>query len=239
MQPEILIKQQNSATQRLANRLQLSEKKAIAGADAYLYFTDDYLHIALKQSGIDFCVDFCSKQAAFRQQQNNRELLLRALGDAKSVCDLTCGFAKDTLVMAHKNINVTALEKNSIIFALTDNALQRLKISKPELAAKINIYNSDAVNWLAQNNKTFDAIYLDPMFPARKKSAQVKKAAQVLQFLNCNAEQTVWDLAVLLQYCKRVVVKRPKNAENLFTQKPCFSVKGSTCRFDGYLQPKS
>ena len=64
----------------------------------------------------------------------------------------------------------------------------------------------------------FDVVYLDPMFPARRKSAKVKKDMAALQELLGHQS----DGSELLQHAKslatkRVVVKRAKTSPHLGT----------------------
>ena len=81
----------------------------------------------------------------------------------------------------------------------------------------------------------FDIIYLDPMFPERRKSAKVKKEMQYLQRLTNNLKiERMFELA-LNSRAKRVVVKRPSSAEPLLAQKPHHSSQSKSMRFDVYL----
>ena len=81
-----------------------------------------------------------------------------------------------------------------------------------------------------------DVVYLDPMFPHRKKSAAVKKEMRLFQQLLGPDE----DADALLQPAlalalKRVVVKRPAGAPYLADKKPQIEMQGKANRFDIYL----
>jgi len=81
-----------------------------------------------------------------------------------------------------------------------------------------------------------DVVYLDPMFPARRKSARVKKELQILQMLAVNStphEQLLE--AALASAGNRVVVKRPRKAPPLTSRSPSHSLSGKTIRFDVYI----
>ncbi len=81
-----------------------------------------------------------------------------------------------------------------------------------------------------------DVIYLDPMYPDRKKSASVKKNMQILQTLLGKDEDTEELLNIALKVAKkRVVVKRPKGAENLSSIKPTYQVNSKKTRYDVYI----
>jgi 16S rRNA (guanine1516-N2)-methyltransferase len=85
--------------------------------------------------------------------------------------------------------------------------------------------------------KKIDVIYLDPMFPERKKSASVKQEMQMMQEL-VGADSDADDLFehALKSSVKRIVVKRPKLAPPLMHQKPSHQIVSKKCRFDVYLQ---
>lgn len=202
---------------------------------ALLRYDQRGLNIVLPEPiNMSYVVDFESSRSAHRLRHRQRELLLRAVS-GQTVCDLTCGFATDAFVLAASGMQVAAVEQNPIIFELLQDAKLRLENSNPELAARISFYNCTAEYWLEHNTHTYDNIYLDPMFPERKKSAKVKKPAQILQFLNDDMPLTDWNSLPLFAHCKRVVIKRPLHAENLLQRKPTFTQAGKTCRFDVFL----
>ncbi len=86
-------------------------------------------------------------------------------------------------------------------------------------------------------------IYLDPMFPEKKKSAKSGKESILLK---CLAAQTTEDeegrlLDVALQVAKRVVVKRPRLAPTLKSSskkflRPTMQYEGKAVRYDVYVR---
>jgi 16S rRNA (guanine1516-N2)-methyltransferase len=95
---------------------------------------------------------------------------------------------------------------------------------------------------LAGDSKTLRApagtvIYLDPMFPERKKAAAVKKEAVMLQHLADQVDdgeslwQWAWDQPV-----ERIVVKRPLRAPILGHIRPAHTLKGKSVRFDVFTR---
>ena len=99
-------------------------------------------------------------------------------------------------------------------------------------AARITPLNSDAISWLRQqtdrlivskqsaNMTTVDAIYIDPMYPQRKKSAAVKKEMQALHQLlgpDTDSDELLANACEAAQHLatQRIVVKRPGWAEPL------------------------
>lgn len=78
-----------------------------------------------------------------------------------------------------------------------------------------------------------DVVYLDPMFPERRKSAAVKKKFQLLHRLEspCENDEELLQ-AALSAHPKRVVVKRPVKGPFLAGVKPSYSLSGKAVRFD-------
>jgi 16S rRNA (guanine1516-N2)-methyltransferase len=81
-----------------------------------------------------------------------------------------------------------------------------------------------------------DVVYLDPMFPARSKSAQVKKEMQVFHQL-VGTDPDADQLLELARACakKRVVVKRPRIAPELAAARPSYTLTGKSNRYDIYV----
>jgi 16S rRNA (guanine1516-N2)-methyltransferase len=80
-----------------------------------------------------------------------------------------------------------------------------------------------------------DVVYIDPMFPASKKAALVKKDMQAFhQVVGADSDSDEL-LAAALAACEhRVVVKRPKKAPSLADTPPNFTIEGKAIRFDVY-----
>ena len=88
-------------------------------------------------------------------------------------------------------------------------------------------------------NRIPDVIYLDPMFPHRKKSALVKKEMLAFQSLIGDDDDSNELLNVCQKLAKnRVVVKRPIKAPYLDDQKPSLSMNMKKHRFDIYISSK-
>lgn len=80
-----------------------------------------------------------------------------------------------------------------------------------------------------------DIIYIDPMFPAREKSGKVKKEMQLFHQLVGTDDDSSTLLPLALEVARyRVVVKRSAHAPFLADQKPGYSLKGKSTRFDIY-----
>ncbi len=78
-----------------------------------------------------------------------------------------------------------------------------------------------------------DIIYLDPMFPARKKSGLIKKKFQLLQQLEAPADDEEELLAAARNLKPgRIVIKRPAKGPYAAGIKPDFSYNGNSIRYD-------
>jgi 16S rRNA (guanine1516-N2)-methyltransferase len=78
-----------------------------------------------------------------------------------------------------------------------------------------------------------DIVYIDPMFPERKKSAKVKKEMQAFHSIVGSDDDSADLLSLALDHAKyRVVVKRSVSAEALGNLTPSYSLTGRSTRFD-------
>ena len=107
--------------------------------------------------------------------------LAQALGrKTKSVVDATTGWGQDSLFMFRMGYEVTCIERSPVMAELLADGfnrlnqqdwMQRLQLQAPQLLT------GNAIELLATLATPPDCIYLDPMFPPkRKKSALAKKA---------------------------------------------------------------
>lgn len=167
-------------------------------------------------------------------------------GITPTVLDTTAGLAGDAFVLASLGCPITLLERSPIIFQLLDNAVERASLNENFQAISdqgFKIINIDANDYIKQQRETTDkppdVIYIDPMYPDRKKSALVKKDMQILQRLHTRDEQPEILLENALLFArKRVVVKRPIHAEHLGKKTPNTCVKSKKTRYDIYTLEK-
>src|SRR5690606_5526316 len=103
--------------------------------------------------------------------------------DHYKILDATAGWGRDSFILASLGFEVTMIERSPIVAVLLKDALKRA--ANNEACKRMHLIQDDAVHYLqplAEKNRP-DVIYLDPMFPARKKSALVKKEMALLQTL--------------------------------------------------------
>lgn len=229
---------------------QLAEKLGLpfsVQAAFLLILTPNYLGLQKKGSAAHpLFVDFLSSELTRRRKQATvrKELLARALGLKSNlqpkIIDATTGLARDSFILASLGFEVTMLERSPIICALLEDGLKRAKLDEKvaSIISRLHLVQTDAVQWL-KNNEAVDLIYLDPMFPERRKSALVKKNMQIFQdFLDQEDDSEKLLETALTCATSRVVVKRPRLAAPIAGKLPSYSLSGSSSRFDVYVKRK-
>lgn len=196
-------------------------------------------------------LDYTRGRQAWRQQLGGgrQEAVVRALGIGKGfrpkVLDATAGLGRDGLMLAHAGCEVWLLERNPAIHALLHQAVLHLQQFQGEShwsAQRLHVLPAGSLLEQESLYGEFsklqpDAVYLDPMFPEREKSAAVKKDMQVLQHLvgaDLDADGLL-PAALALASC-RVVVKRPAKAPFLAGQTPSTQIASKKHRFDVYIK---
>jgi 16S rRNA (guanine1516-N2)-methyltransferase len=175
--------------------------------------------------------DFTAR--ASRPALSRRQPLARAIGrKARTVVDATAGLAQDAFLLAGLGFEVTAIERNAVVAALVEDGLLRA----PALQYQLRVVCGEAAALLPTLDPKPDVIYLDPMFPPkRKKSAAVRKEMHMLRALvGEDTDATELFCASLQCARQRVVVKRPDDAAPLAPQ-PAVSYTGRLVRYDVYL----
>ena len=200
-----------------------------------------FLHILLdgESSSLHFDLDEGSVAYRAKSVSKNNELIARAIG-CKShyrprVLDATAGMGRDSFIMAKLGCDVLMQERCEPIYLLLENALTRLFENQPELKKYLHIQKLNSIESFEQL-EMIDVIYLDPMFPSRKKSALVKKEMRLFKKLageDLDADRLLSH--ALKAKVKRVVVKRPKGAPQLMALKPSHEINSKNFRFDVYL----
>ncbi|MDO8595123.1 MAG: class I SAM-dependent methyltransferase [Sulfuricaulis sp.] len=185
------------------------------------------------------CVDFSHLDLRpYSPNLSRRQPLARALGKkTRSVVDATAGYCQDALLFALMGYRTTAIERSSVVMALARDGLRRLTArSGITLDKRLRLIEGDGRVLLPSITPPPEVIYLDPMFPPkRKKSAAVKKEMRLLRELVGDDP----DAHELLEISRRValdrvVVKRPDDAPPLAPDLS-MSLAGKLVRYDVYL----
>lgn len=188
------------------------------------------------------CLDFVSGALAHRRQHGGSEAVVRAVGlkggQPLTVVDATAGLGRDGFILAAHGATVIWLERHPVLAALLADALQRARTdaTTADIAARLSLRFGAAHEQLAAwDGAAPDVVYLDPMFPHRKKSALVKQEMQWLQQLVGSDDDAAPLVALARRLArKRVVVKRPDSAPPLGDGVPTGAVSTRGHRFDLY-----
>ncbi|MES2824400.1 MAG: class I SAM-dependent methyltransferase [Pseudomonadota bacterium] len=179
------------------------------------------------------------------------------------VLDATAGLGKDAFVLATLGCSIQMLERSPCVHALLESGLTRARefaaYEDPELKhilARMELLNTDSHDYLTQiaDDDRPDVIYLDPMFPDRQKTADVKKEMAAFHHLvgkDEDADSLLEKALAKAQY--RVVVKRPRKAPFIGATSsgakgsdgtepggkiPSYQLEGKSSRFDIYTLKK-
>ncbi len=226
----------NEDTNFLSQFYQLNSK-----ADWQLTLTDtDTYCLTQRSTKLSLNLDFRQGNYRHRQQAIGKEPLLNAVKiqkkSPKTIIDATPGVLKDSFMLANRGIDIIAIERNPLLYVMVKKALSHFDTDSQTDNIHIDYHFGDAKDLLA--NFHADIIYLDPMYPPKRKSAQVKKEMQILhQVIGADSDSDELFHAAKKQG-SRLVVKRPSYATPIANSKPSFSYstdKRGATRFDIYL----
>lgn len=192
-------------------------------------------------------VEFGSAAMRHRRKGGQNELLGKAVGIGKKselrVLDATAGLGRDSWVLADLGCLVTLAERHLLVQEMLRSGIEEAHSSEDpwlrEVVSRLEMHLGDARTLPEERAGLFDVIYLDPMFPARSKSASVKKEMALFQAIlegsDEGADSDELLLWALTQSVARVVVKRPAKAPPLATRKPSHVIAGKAIRYDVYV----
>ncbi len=238
-----------AASRALADRLAvpLLELHALSpeqGRNFFLGYRDGCLKLldrqTLKKGGLAVEIDpRPGEQHSYPAPKKDR--LAHAIGKkTRTVIDGTTGWAQDSLAMFRMGYEVQCIERSPVMAELIQDGFDRLarkdwmqnrQLHPPKLLV------GNAIQLLENLQEKPDCIYLDPMFPPkRKKSALAKKAMMVLRDILGDDEDRADLFAAAWQATgKRLVVKSPDYAEPM-GGKPSETYQGKLLRYDVYLK---
>ncbi len=192
-------------------------------------------------------VDFVEGATAYRRRTgySRRQPLARAVGvkgHDYRVVDATVGLGQDSFLLACLGCRVTAIERSPIMAALLQDGLSRaLKTGDAKLRSvveRIDLIVADAREWLRglPEGDAPDAVYMDPMYPARRKSALPTRKMRLCRMLVGDDPDAADLLDAARRVGCRVAVKRhrlaPPVAEDIAA-----TIEGTAVRYDIYLTP--
>ena len=207
---------------------------ALSQGDSGLFLTDGKLEIM---------ADFREMMPRLKQSNLQREMLVKAArikgqDMPQHIVDATAGFGDDSLILAAAGFRVRMYEYDEVIAALLQDAMERAK-EIPELTdavSRMELVCGDSVEGMKKLDYKPDIVLLDPMFPARQKSALIKKKFQLIQQLEspCTTEEDLIEAAMAADP-KRIVIKRPLKGPFLAGRKPSYSLEGKAIRYDCFV----
>ena len=208
--------------------------------------------LALVGENMYITCDFSRILPRVKPAKLNGELLVKAAKlkgvQTPAAIDCTAGLGEDSFLLAAAGFNVTMFERDATIAALLEDGLARAAANPAlaSIAARMSLHNGDSLEYLAalpsSGEAPPDVIYLDPMFPARTKSAAVKKKFQLLHVLERPCETTEEEAlvrAALAAGPRKVVIKRPAKGPQLAGIKPSYSISGKAVRYDVLVPPST
>ncbi|GKT11657.1 MAG: 16S rRNA (guanine1516-N2)-methyltransferase [Thiomicrorhabdus sp.] len=195
--------------------------------------------------------------------------LVRAMGKLKeglpTILDATAGMGGDSFVLASQGHQVQMIERSVAVAALLADGLARAGAAltsndgdskddnheknnnddNKERQALLSIINSlsikqaNSADYLLSEQPKVDVIYMDPMYPEKKKNAATKKEMKALQNLVGPDRDSEKLLSAALQTASyRVVVKRPKGAPIIELDNPKLipsaNISSPNTRYDIY-----
>lgn len=214
-----------------------------------LNFNEIEVELLDLQQKMQLSVDFVSGSLAHRKKYGGGrgQTIARAIGmkqgkPAPYILDATAGLGKDSYVFACLGCRVDMLERSPVVAALLEDGIKRASLNidfADVIEQGFKLKNMDALSYIEKIDEDSqpDVIYLDPMYPEKKKSASVKKNMQMLQKLlghDLDADEILE--AALDKATQRVVVKRPKGAPQLKASRaPTLAYESKSTRYDTYV----
>lgn len=239
------------------------EKPRKRGVDVLLVATPKRLELRMiggdpvTRGGRAVCSDLTAIDITSPAGQRIRQPIAKAVGIKKAsdprpiIIDATAGWGEDAWLAAGLGCRVLAVERNRIIATLLRDGLWRAAIEHAEVADRITLVQTNALHLLrrlasqgeAHDNDLPpgmddfwhpDVVYLDPMFPPRRKGAEAKPLRVLRQLVGDDDDAADLFHAAMRVATKRVVVKRPLHGEYLADATPTTSHKGKSLRYDVY-----
>jgi len=199
--------------------------------------------LTLTDGELSIMVDFREMLPRLKQSNLQREMLVKAArikGQPmpQTLIDATAGFGEDSLILAAAGFQVQLYEFDEVIAVLLKDGMERAS-EIPELkeaVGRMKLVCGDSTEGMKNLDFKPDIVLLDPMFPARQKSALIKKKFQLIQRLEspCSTEEQLLDAAVAADP-KRIVIKRPLKGPYLADRKPSYSLEGKAIRYDCFV----
>ena len=169
--------------------------------------------------------------------------LSQAIGrKTRTIIDATAGWGEDALRFCAQGYQLTCVERQPLFALLLDDAMRVLGesswVQKHSVSVPVVICG-EAIELLAADQLMADCVYLDPMFPPKRKSSALtnKRLALLHRMVGEDSDADTL-VEVSAGHYPRTVVKRPTYVAPLW-RKPDEQFKGKLIRYDVYFQTGS
>lgn len=224
-----------------AAALELSQHIGVPLSDAMsdsLTLVMDRTGLSLYGYGMRYQGDFTPMLRRVTSGRLQHEMLVK-ITKTKSECplavDAAAGMGEDAFLLAAAGYRVQLFEQDPVIAALLKDALRRAQLHEQltEIVDRMDLTEGNSIELMPRLTEQPEIVYLDPMFPPRRKSGLIHKKLQLIQKLEqpCSNEAELLSAAISL-HPKKIVIKRPLKGECLAGRKPSYSVKGKAIRYD-------
>ncbi|MHC5022302.1 MAG: class I SAM-dependent methyltransferase [Planctomycetota bacterium] len=232
-----------AAADELAARLHLPRVEAGAAGDAdlALVWTGERLELR-EQAEIDrkgMFVDFTTLDVRRGSRNLSRKQpLARAIGRrVRTVADATAGLGHDAVLLACLGYEVIAIERSPVVAALLEDGLRRAandQTLRRAIGGRIRLVVGDARQVLETLDPPPDAVFIDPMFPPKRKAtALARKPIRLVRRLVGEDPDASELVSIARRVAGRVIVKRPTYVQPL-AGPPEVSFGGKLARYDVY-----
>lgn len=170
---------------------------------------------------------------------SKKQPIAKAMGEHKTIIDATAGFGKDAALLALIGYSVTAIERSPIISTMLRDGLFRAQQDddlQRSLADKLELVESNSIETL-KFIKTAEVVYIDPMFPQKKKKSalppgHIQALHSIVGHENQRETKELFK-AALVAAGERVVIKRPKHLQYI-SNNPIAIHEGKLVRYEVY-----
>jgi len=158
------------------------------------------------------------------------------------IIDATAGLGRDAFLLASLGATVTLIERSADMHELLRDGMARAFDAggiTAEIVGRMTLIHGDAITLLP--TLLPEIVLVDPMHPARNKSALVKaEMRQIRALVGVDDDQAELLQTALAQASKRVVLKWPaKAAAMVGIRAPSHQIIGKSTRYDVFMQPQA
>jgi len=236
--PRIALYRENEGRSDVAlpatlQNLALRELDRIDAQDCDLLVRWDGEHLSVKDLRVRGSRWLTAVPSTPKRRRARKGLLAQAVGPRSNhVVDATAGWGGDSVLLYEMGYVVTAMERHSLIAAMLQAGFSRLSaknLPTPKVVA------GDARRLLREISPPPDCVYMDPMFPPKKKATALpRRSLLLLRELVGDDDDVETLFETALAVCRRVVVKRPDDGAPL-GRRPDTSFGGKLVRYDVYF----